>query len=385
MTATLELAQALIRCPSVTPEDAGCQDIMMRRLAALGFQIEILNYGEVRNFWARYGRVQPLFVFAGHTDVVPPGPISEWRSSPFEPTRHQDDLYGRGAADMKTSLAAMITACECFLAEYLQPQGSIGFLITSDEEGPAVDGTVKVVETLSQRNEQIDYCLVGEPSSRQQLGDVIKNGRRGSLNGRLQIKGQQGHIAYPHQVLNPIHMAGPVIAALATEIWDHGNDYFPPTSLQISNIKSGTGATNVVPGALELLFNFRFSTEVTVDDLQSRTRQIVETQLMNEELRTGQVFDYELEWTLSGLPFLTQPGALMEASAAAIRQVCGIDAELSTSGGTSDGRFIAPTGAQVVELGPVNASIHQIDERVKIADIERLSAIYQRILVHLLA
>lgn len=384
MSATLELAQDLIRRPSVTPEDAGCQALMISRLQALGFTIEHLPFGEVSNFWARRGDAAPLIVFAGHTDVVPTGPLDDWTYDPFEPTIADGYLYGRGAADMKSSLAAMITACDQFLAQYPDPQGSIGFLITSDEEGPAVDGTVRVVEHLQVRGEKIDACLVGEPSSSEHLGDIIKNGRRGSLNGRLLIKGIQGHVAYPEQVRNPIHVAGPIIDALAREIWDQGNEYFPPTSFQVSNVRAGTGAENVVPGTAELVFNFRFSTESTAEGLQARVQRIVDTAIANQEIASAQVFDYELDWRLSGQPFLTEPGALVAAATQAIQDELGLETTLSTSGGTSDGRFIAPTGAQVLELGPVNATIHKLNERVLVADLDRLSRVYAGILSHYL-
>lgn len=381
---TLELTLDLIRRRSVTPDDQACQKVMSERLQALGFQIEHLRYGDVDNLWARRGQSAPLFVFAGHTDVVPTGPLEQWSSPPFEPEIRDGYLYGRGAADMKGSLAAMITATERFVEAHPDHAGSIGFLITSDEEGPAVDGTVKVIEHLQARGEQIDACLVGEPSSSERLGDIIKNGRRGSLHGELTIKGIQGHVAYPHQVRNPIHASGAIIAALADEVWDQGNDFFPPTSFQVSNINAGTGATNVVPGELELIFNFRFSTEVTVGQLQQRVQQIVDTQLANEEIKSGRVYDYELRWSVSGLPFLTEPGALVNATVAAIQEQLNINTELSTSGGTSDGRFIAPTGAQVVELGPVNATIHKINECVLADDLPRLSQIYESVLRHFL-
>jgi succinyl-diaminopimelate desuccinylase len=384
MSATLDLALELIRRSSVTPADAGCQELLAARLAALGFQVERLRCGEVDNLWARLGQAEPLLVFAGHTDVVPPGPLAQWISPPFAPEIREGWLYGRGAADMKSSLAAMITACESFLAAQPQPHGSIAFLITSDEEGAAVDGTIKVVERLEARGEKIAWCLVGEPSSSVHLGDVIKNGRRGSLNGRLQLRGIQGHVAYPHLAQNPIHAIGPILTVLADEVWDQGDGFFPPTSFQISNLHSGTGAVNVIPGDLELLFNFRFSPAITVEQLQERTRLIIDTGLLNEEVKTGQVFQYDLEWSLSGLPFFTPPGELVIATVAAIRAETGLEPELSTSGGTSDGRFIAPTGAQVIELGPLNATIHQINERVAVADLELLSRIYQGVLERLL-
>jgi succinyl-diaminopimelate desuccinylase len=385
MSITLELALDLLRRPSVTPDDAGCQEVLIPRLEALGFRVERLGHGVVNNFWARLGDSEPLFAFAGHTDVVPPGPLEQWQSPPFAPEIRDGYLYGRGAADMKGSLAAMVTACERFLAAHPQPRGSIAFLITSDEEGVAVDGTVRVVERLEARGEKIRWCLVGEPSCSAQLGDTIKNGRRGSLNGRFLLRGIQGHVAYPHLAQNPIHAVGTIITTLADQVWDEGHAFFPPTSFQISNLRSGTGADNVIPGDLEMLFNFRFSPAVTVEQLQERTRLIIETALLNQEVKTGQVFQYELKWSLSGLPFFTPPGDLMAATVAAIRAETGLEPELSTSGGTSDGRFIAPTGAQVIELGPLNATIHKIDERIPVANLETLSRIYQEVLTRLLA
>ena len=384
MSITLDLAFDLLRRPSVTPEDAGCQEVLITRLEALGFRIERLRCGAVDNLWARYGDSEPLFAFAGHTDVVPPGPLEQWQSPPFAPTIRDGFLYGRGAADMKGSLAAMITACERFLAARPRPRGSLAFLITSDEEGVATDGTVKVIARLEARGEKIRWCLVGEPSSATQVGDTIKNGRRGSLNGRLVLRGTQGHVAYPHLAQNPIHAIGAILTILTDEVWDQGHAYFPPTSFQISNLHAGTGADNVIPGDLEILFNFRFSPAVTSAQLQERTRLIVETALLNEEVKTGQVFQYDLEWRLSGPPFFTPPGDLVAAAITAIRAETGLEPALSTSGGTSDGRFIAPTGAQVIELGPLNATIHKIDERVATADLERLSRIYESVLVHLL-
>jgi len=375
MSATLELAKALIQRPSVTPADAGCQELMIQRLQAIGFTIERLRFGEVDNFWARRGTQGPVLCFAGHTDVVPSGPESAWRFPPFQPTVHQGLLYGRGAADMKGSLAAMITACERFVASQPAHRGSIAFLITSDEEGPSIDGTVKVVQHLEARGEKIDYCLVGEPSSSEVLGDVVKNGRRGSLNGRLVVHGVQGHVAYPHLARNPIHQAAPALAELAAEPWDQGNEFFPATSFQISNIQAGTGATNVIPSRLEALFNFRFSTELTDAQLRQRVAAILDKHGL----------DYELEWTLSGQPFLTPPGELVDGVRDAIAQVTGRQPRLSTSGGTSDGRFIAPTGAQVVELGPLNATIHKVDECVAVDDLDTLSHIYERVLLNLLA
>jgi len=372
---TLELAKQLIARPSVTPEDAGCQQLMVDRLQPLGFEVHRLRFGKVDNIWARRGTTKPLLVFAGHTDVVPTGPLEKWTSDPFAPVIRDGHLYGRGAADMKGSLAAFITAIEDFVAAHPDHQGSIGLLITADEEGPSVDGTVKVVEWLEARGEKIDYCLVGEPSCVEQLGDTIKNGRRGSLNGQLVVHGRQGHVAYPHLARNPIHLAATALAELAATEWDRGNEFFPPTSFQISNIHAGTGAENVVPGQLELLFNFRFSTAVTENQLKTRVEDILKRHML----------DYELFWKLSGQPFLTPVGALVEAVRQAILAERGIDTTLSTSGGTSDGRFIAPTGAQVVELGPLNATIHQIDERVRVEDLAALSRIYAGTLQRLLA
>jgi succinyl-diaminopimelate desuccinylase len=373
-SSTLELARKLIARPSVTPHDAGCQDIIVEHLEPLGFIAERLRFGEVDNLWLRRGRGRPLLVFAGHTDVVPPGPPELWDSPPFDPELRDGYLYGRGAADMKGSLAAMISACEAFAAAHPEHPGSFALLLTSDEEGPAKDGTARVVETLQGRGEKIDWCLVGEPSSHTRLGDVIKNGRRGSLSGRLRIYGQQGHVAYPHLADNPIHRTAPLIAELATLEWDQGNEYFPPTSFQISNIDAGNNAGNVIPGALTLQFNLRYSTELTPELL----RQRIETLLRDHGLR------FELNWTHSGEPFLTASGALVSACREAIREITGLEAELSTAGGTSDGRFIAPIGAQVVELGPVNASIHKINEHVLAADLETLSQIYIRVLERLL-
>ncbi|MBK8507582.1 MAG: succinyl-diaminopimelate desuccinylase [Candidatus Competibacteraceae bacterium] len=384
MDATLELAIELIARPSVTPDDAGCQAVLIARLEKRGFRVERLRFGAVDNLWARLGDAEPLFAFAGHTDVVPTGPLEQWRSPPFAPTVRDGLLYGRGAADMKGSLAAMVTGCERFLDACPRPRGSIAFLITSDEEGVAVDGTVKVVERLEARGEKLRWCLVGEPSCVQRLGDTIKNGRRGSLNGRLILRGVQGHVAYPHRAQNPIHAIGPLLGALVDEVWDRGHDFFPPTSFQISNLNAGTGADNVIPGQLEMLFNFRFSPAVTVEQLQERTRLLIETALLNQEVKTGQVFQYALEWRLSGPPFFTAPGDLVDAALAAIQAETGLDAELSTGGGTSDGRFIAPTGAQVIEFGPLNATIHKIDECVSVGDLERLSRVYQGILTRLL-
>ena len=374
MSDTIDLALELISRPSVTPDDKGCQELMTDRLKALGFEIENLRFGEVDNFWARRGTESPVFAMAGHTDVVPSGPVERWQVDPFKPEVRDGILWGRGAADMKGSLASMITACERFVRDNPDHKGSIAFLITSDEEGPAADGTVKVVEHLEARNEKIDWCLVGEPSSTDKLGDVVKNGRRGSLSGTLTIHGRQGHVAYPHLAENPIHRAAPALAELATEEWDQGNEFFPPTTFQISNINAGTGANNVIPGDLELLFNLRFSTEVT----ETQLRQRVEAILDKYQLK------YTLDWHLSGHPFLTPRGELVDATCKAIKDVCGYDTELSTAGGTSDGRFIAPTGAQVIELGPLNATIHQIDEQVTAKDLDTLSDIYQRMMEYLL-
>jgi succinyl-diaminopimelate desuccinylase len=374
MSATVELAEALIRRRSVTPEDAGCQDVIAERLSAAGLSVEHLDFGEVRNLWARRGNRGPLLVFAGHTDVVPPGPRQHWRCDPFEPTIHEGLLYGRGAADMKGSIAAMITACERFLTDHAQHNGSIGFLITSDEEGPAIDGTVKVVEHLGARGEQVDWALVGEPTSSVEVGDVIKNGRRGSLNGQLRVRGIQGHVAYPQLADNPVHRFAPALSELVERHWDSGNRYFPPTTFQVSNLRAGTGASNVIPGELVVDFNFRFCTESNAEGLQAAVTEILDRHQL----------DYRLNWSLGGEPFLTREGELVDATRAAVQEITGHQPELSTAGGTSDGRFIAPTGAQVVELGPVNASIHKVNEHVRVDDLNTLSAIYQRILERLL-
>ncbi|WP_024460690.1 succinyl-diaminopimelate desuccinylase [Marinimicrobium sp. LS-A18] len=374
MTPTLQLAHDLIRRRSVTPEDVGCQDLMIQRLEAIGFQVERLRFDEVDNFWATRGTDGPLLAFAGHTDVVPTGPETQWQHPPFEPVVEDGMLYGRGAADMKGSLASMVVACEQFVAEHPDHQGRIGFLITSDEEGPSVNGTVKVVEWLEARQEKIDWCIVGEPSSTDRVGDVIKNGRRGSLGGILRVKGVQGHVAYPHLADNPIHKAAPALAELAAQEWDRGNEFFPATSFQISNINGGTGATNVIPGEVEVVFNFRFSTEVTEAQLRERTQAILNKHKL----------DYELDWKLSGQPFLTAEGELVDAVVKAVEQHTGQKPILSTAGGTSDGRFIAPTGAQVVELGPRNETIHKVDECVKAEDLDTLTALYQSTLKRLL-
>ena len=374
MSVTLELTKDLIAIDSVTPADKGCQQVLIDRLSAIGFRCESMRFGEVDNLWARIGDEGPLFVFAGHTDVVPPGPLENWSHPPFEPTVVGETLYGRGAADMKGSIAAFVCACEAFLADRAF-EGSIGFLITSDEEGPAIDGTVRVIEELHRRGEHIDWCLVGEPSSTAQVGDVIKNGRRGSLGGTLTVRGQQGHIAYPHLARNPVHEFAPVLQELVAIEWDQGNDHFPPTSFQISNIAAGTGATNIIPGELEIQFNLRFSTEITDEVIRDRITAVLDA--------SG--IDYAIDWNLSGQPFLTAEGELVTAAQRAIQDVCGVTTELYTAGGTSDGRFIAPYGVQVVELGPVNASIHKIDEHVDIRQLDTLTQIYTRVLENLFA
>jgi succinyl-diaminopimelate desuccinylase len=371
---TLELAKALIARRSLTPDDAGCQDILIERLEKLGFEVERMRFGNVDNFWARLGKDAPIVCFAGHTDVVPSGPVSSWESDPFAPEIRDDMLYGRGAADMKTSLAAFVTAIESFIANHPDHQGSIALLITSDEEGIAVDGTVKVVEALDARGERIDYCIVGEPTCAAKFGDTIKNGRRGSLSGKLTVKGIQGHIAYPHLAKNPIHLASPAIAELAGTTWDMGNEYFPPTTWQISNIHGGTGATNVIPGTVEIEFNFRFSTASTMDSLKARVHEVLD--------RHG--LDYDLDWSFTGKPYLTPKGSLVDALASAIRETKGVEPELSTSGGTSDGRFIADICPQVVEFGPLNATIHKINECIAIEDIDPLHVIYEKTLENLL-
>ncbi|WP_210397062.1 succinyl-diaminopimelate desuccinylase [Motiliproteus sediminis] len=374
LTPTLQLASNLIARKSVTPDDAGCQELLIERLEQLGFSIERLPFEDVSNFWARRGTQGPLFCFAGHTDVVPSGPAEKWDHPPFEPQIHEGNLYGRGAADMKGSLAAFITALERFINHHPDHRGSIALLITSDEEGDFINGTTRVVDVLEARNEKIDWCIVGEPSSSHHVGDTIKNGRRGSLTGKLRVHGIQGHVAYPHLVRNPIHQAAPALAELAAEIWDEGNEFFPPTSFQIANINAGTGAPNIVPGELDIQFNFRFSTEVTEQQLRQRTEAILQSHAL----------DYALDWTLSGNPFLTAEGPLVDACRSSIQAITGHRSELSTSGGTSDGRFIAPTGAQVVELGPCNATIHKVNEHVKAADLDTLSDIYENILARLL-
>ena len=369
-TETLTLAMALIAQPSVTPNDHGCQPLLISRLTAMGFQIETLRFGETDNFYAVYGQHGPLLCFAGHTDVVPAGDESNWTSPPFVPTQRNGYLYGRGAADMKSSIAAFVTACERLLAVQPDLPIRLAFLITSDEEGDGFDGTKRVVETLQNRGEHIDYCIVGEPTAVTKVGDMIKNGRRGSLSGTLVIHGKQGHVAYPHLASNPVHLAATALAELVNTHWDDGNSYFPPTGFQISNIHAGTGAGNVIPAEMTVQFNFRFSTESTAESLQQRVEAILDQYDLN----------YDLQWSLSGEPFLTTAGKLTDAAQAAIQSVCGISTELSTTGGTSDGRFIKAIATELIELGPVNATIHQIDECVNVTDIAQLSAIYEKMI-----
>lgn len=371
---TLSLAKELIARPSVTPEDEGCQQVIGERLAALGFELETMVFEDTTNLWARRGHGRKVFCFAGHTDVVPPGDVNDWQFPPFEPTIHDGYLYGRGAADMKGSLAAMVTATEAFITKYPDVDADIAFLITSDEEGPFINGTKRVVETLQERNEPIEWCIVGEPSSTEKLGDVVKNGRRGSLTGDLTVFGIQGHVAYPHLAENPVHNVAPALTDLVNEQWDEGNASFPPTTFQVSNINAGTGAGNVIPGRIDTQFNFRFSTEVTAEELKQRTEAILDKHQLK----------YSLKWKLNGPPFLTESGSLIEAVTQAIATECGFETELSTGGGTSDGRFIAPTGAQLVELGPVNATIHKVNERVKADDLDKLSTVYLRCMENLL-
>ncbi|MGC2462071.1 MAG: succinyl-diaminopimelate desuccinylase [Steroidobacteraceae bacterium] len=375
MSATLELTHDLIARASVTPADEGCQELMARRLSRIGFCVERLRYGNVDNLWARRGDARPLLCFAGHTDVVPTGPLEEWRSDPFKPAIREGLLYGRGAADMKSGLAAMLTAAESFVAEHPDHRGAVAFLITSDEEGPSVDGTRRVVETLRERGERIDWCIVGEPSSESTIGDTIKIGRRGSLSGRLTVHGVQGHIAYPQFAENPIHSFAPALAELSSRVWDQGNEHFQPTTFQVSNLNAGTGAPNVIPGELKARFNLRYSPVQTLDELKRSV----------EEVLTRHQLKYTLEWYVSGEPFYTPPGPLSTAVCAAVRAVTGREPTLSTGGGTSDGRFISPMGAQVVELGVVNASIHKVNECVRIEDIDTLHAIYLQTLRNLLA
>jgi succinyl-diaminopimelate desuccinylase len=375
MSSALELTQELISRQSVSPTDGGCQDLMIDRLQAIGFAVERLRFGPVENFWAKRGRGGPVFCFAGHTDVVPTGPLEEWHTDPFSPVIKDGVLYGRGAADMKSGLAAMLTACEEFVAQHPEHRGTIAFLITSDEEGPSVDGTRRVVEVLRERGESIDWCLLGEPSSERALGDTIKIGRRGSLSGRLTVHGVQGHIAYPQFANNPVHALAPALAELTSRTWDQGNQHFQPTSFQVSNISAGTGAPNVIPGELRARFNLRFSTEQTVDSLKTAVEGILQKHKV----------DYSLDWFISGYPFLTSPGILSDAVSRAIQEQLQISPKLSTGGGTSDGRFIAPMGAQVIELGVINESIHKVNESVRVADIDRLQSIYRRTLELMLA
>jgi succinyl-diaminopimelate desuccinylase len=372
---TLSLLTALIAKPSVTPDDKGCQQLLIERLSAIGFECETLIFEDVTNLWARRGNSAPLLAFIGHTDVVPTGPLDEWHSDPFKPEIRDGLLYGRGAADMKSGIAAMVTACERLVKQHPDHNGSIALLITSDEEGPALNGTVRVIETLEARGEKIDWALVGEPSSTSQLGDVVKNGRRGSIGATLTVNGVQGHVAYPHLADNPVHRVMPALTEICKLEWDRGNEFFPATSFQISNIQAGTGAHNVIPGQVEVTFNLRYSTELD-------HQQVIDT---TETILKKHNLDYTIDWRHSGFPFLTAEGELVEAAKQSIKSVTGLDTELSTAGGTSDGRFVAPTGAQVLELGPVNASIHKIDEHVKVSDLDLLSEIYQGILVILLA
>jgi succinyl-diaminopimelate desuccinylase len=370
----VKLTKDLIRRPSVSPEDQGCLDVIGARLASLDFKVERLPFGPVENLWARHGQERPVLCFAGHTDVVPTGPREEWHTDPFEPVVREGILYGRGAADMKSGLAAMIAGTERFIARHPKHKGSIAFLLTSDEEGPSIDGTRRVMEVLESRSEKIDWCIVGEPTSNETLGDMIKIGRRGSLSGKLTVHGIQGHVGYPHLADNPVHAFAPALAELASRSWDQGNEYFQPTTFQISNISAGTGAPNVIPGEMKARFNIRFSTEQTVERLQRTITEILDRHRVN----------YTLEWFVSGLPFFTAPGHLSEAVRQALQEKTGRSTELSTSGGTSDGRFIAPTGAQVVELGVINASIHKVNECVRIADIDTLARIYERVMELLL-
>jgi len=374
MSETLDLLKDLISRASVTPEDAGCQDLLTQRLEKIGFKAEQLDFNDTKNLWLKRGEAKPLFVFLGHTDVVPTGPLERWDSPPFEPTIRDGRLYGRGAADMKGGIACFVTALERFIAQYPEHNGTIAMMITSDEEGPATNGVVKVIEVLEQRNEKIDWCLVGEPSSDKKIADVIRVGRRGSLCAKLEVKGIQGHVAYPEIASNPIHSFAPALKALTDEVWDKGNAFFPPTSLQVSNINSGTGAENIIPGELELQFNLRFCTELDEATIKQRVYAIFDQF----------DFEYDITWRLSGNPFLTEGGALIEATHVAVKKVTGYDTLDDTGGGTSDGRFIAPTGAEVIELGPLNESIHKINENVGLEDLEILTKIYEQILIELL-
>ncbi|MFW8589886.1 succinyl-diaminopimelate desuccinylase [Glaciecola sp. 2405UD65-10] len=371
----IALTKSLVSKASITPEDANCQVQIKELLAPLGFNNETMVFEDTTNLWARKGSEKPVFCFAGHTDVVPTGPVDQWKYPPFEPTEENGFLYGRGTADMKASLAAMLVATKRFVLDYPNHKGSIAFLITSDEEGPFINGTTRVIDTLEARNEKIDYCIVGEPSSTSVTGDVIKNGRRGSLTGNLTVKGVQGHVAYPHLVKNPIHELAPALTELCTTTWDAGNAFFPATSMQVSNINGGTGATNVVPGSVNAVFNFRFSTEVTAQELQTRVHAILDKHKL----------DYDLDWIVNGQPFLTAEGDLVKACVDGIKTVMNIDTVLSTAGGTSDGRFIAPTGAQVVELGPENDTIHKLNECVNVSNVIALEKVYYQVLVNLLA
>ena len=374
MSATLELTRAFLSRASVSPVDGGCQDLMAGRLQAIGFEVERMPFGPVENLWAKRGTSSPVFCFAGHTDVVPTGPLGDWHGDPFVPVVRDGLLYGRGAADMKSGLAAMITATEEFVARHPAHRGTLAFLITSDEEGPSVDGTRRVVEVLKQRGERIDWCLVGEPASETRLGDTIKIGRRGSLSGRLTVHGVQGHVAYPQKAANPVHALAPALAELTARSWDQGNKHFQPTTFQVSNIAAGTGAPNVIPGELKARFNIRFSTEQTVESLEKTVEQLLHRHKVN----------FSLDWFISGYPFLTAPGELSAAATRAVQAELGITPQLSTGGGTSDGRFIAPMGAQVIELGVSNETIHKVNECVRVADIERLHAVYLRILEQML-
>jgi len=374
MSETLELAKSLISKASVTPDDKGCQSIMIERLKKIGFEIHPLKFGDVDNFWATRGNGGPLFAFAGHTDVVPAGNEDAWNTAPFEPTIKDGFLYGRGAADMKGGLASMVTATENFVKENPNHNGTIAFLITSDEEGVAINGTVKVMDYLKENNQKIDFCLIGEPSSTNITGDVIKNGRRGSLNGEINVQGQQGHVAYPHLAQNPIHLIAPALSELCKQEWDNGNEYFPATSFQISNVHSGDGVTNVIPGEAKVMFNIRYSTETTKEELKSKVHEILDLHKL----------DYSVDWSHSGYPFLTPKGELVSACISAVKETKEITPELATSGGTSDGRFIAQEGTQVVELGPVNATIHQVNESVLVQDLEDLSRIYSKVLTKIL-
>ena len=374
MSETLTLAKDLISRASVTPEDGGCQKLITARLEKIGFKSEHLCFAEVDNLWITHGNGAPYLIYVGHTDVVPTGPLENWTSDPFQPEVRDGYLYGRGAADMKGSVACMVTALERFIKDHAEHKGTVGMLLTSDEEGPSINGTLKVVDYLNSKNIKIDWCLVGEPTCIKSVGDVIKNGRRGSLGATLKVYGIQGHVAYPHLSSNPIHLVSPALVELSNIVWDNGNEFYPPTTFQISNIHAGTGADNVIPGHVEIMFNFRFSTEVTHEELRNRVEQLLDNYQLS----------YDIEWKLSGEPFLTPKGKLLDAVLVSVKEITGNNPEISTSGGTSDGRFIAPTGAEVVELGPVNASIHKIDENVKVEDLEILSRIFEKILIKLI-